>query len=55
MGLNAGNFTMGTGVLGDPVHYGTENTGIGYMALNATTTGHANTAIGNGALVMNTT
>lgn len=38
IGLNAGNFTMGTGNLADPVFYGTENVGIGANALIANTT-----------------
>lgn len=55
MGLGAGNFSMGTGILADPVFYGTENVGIGASTLAANTTGYSNTAIGHTALSLNTT
>ncbi|MDQ7778189.1 MAG: hypothetical protein RDV41_00575, partial [Planctomycetota bacterium] len=45
IGTGAGNLTIsGTG----------RNTGVGYRALNATTTGYDNTAVGDGALNSNT-
>ena len=55
IGLNAGNFTMGTGNLAHPVFYGTENVGIGANALIANTTWYSNTAIGHTTLWSNTT
>ncbi|MDQ5968834.1 MAG: hypothetical protein QG561_1096 [Patescibacteria group bacterium] len=54
IGLGAGNFTMGTGILADPVFYGTENVAIGASTLAANTTGYSNTAVGHTSLTANT-
>jgi len=51
IGVGSGNLTM-TGSVGGQ---GSENTGIGYQALNENTTGYRNTATGRSALRFNTT
>ena len=48
VGLQAGNFTMGSGATA--VYHGSQNTGIGYQTLKSLTTGYQNTAIGRNAL-----
>ena len=50
MGVSAGNFTM-TWSTGNQSSF---NTGVGYSALNANTTGYLNTALGYDALKSNT-
>lgn len=46
LGLDAGNFNSGTG----PNYNGSNNTGLGFYALHAISTGYANTAVGSYAL-----
>ena len=53
IGINAGNFTMGSTATAG--HQSSNNTGIGYYALNANTLGEFNVAIGANALQNNTT
>lgn len=53
LGLGAGNFTLGTG--GGSTDLASYNTGIGYGALAALTTGHSNVAIGESAASLMTT
>ena len=53
IGINAGNFTMGSGATA--VHHGSYNTGVGTQALYSNTTGYSNSAIGMYALRLNTT
>lgn len=56
---SGGNVAIGDGVLsqldGTDTNYGEANTGVGYRALYANTTGYYNTAVGNLALTANTT
>ncbi len=52
IGLNAGNFTMGS--TATQTYHGSYNTGVGDYTLNNNTTGYANTANGYGALRYNT-
>lgn len=53
LGLRAGNFTQSPS--GGNSYLASTNTGIGYQALMALTTGYHNTAVGPGALQSNTT
>ena len=53
LGLNAGNFTMGS--TATSVSQGSYNTGVGNCALCANTTGYRNSALGYGSLYSNTT
>ena len=52
LGVEAGNFTMTAPVGSYEASY---NTGIGYQALDALTTGRQNTAVGDKAMTANTT
>ena len=52
VGVNAGNFTMGS--TATAAYQSSHNTGIGYYALNANTTGADNAAVGYLALQPNT-
>ncbi len=53
VGEGAGNFTMGS--TATETYHGSYNTGVGYQALQANTTGFYNTANGVSALYSNTT
>ena len=53
LGLDAGNFTMGS--IASAVHMASNNTGIGYNALNDLTNGYGNVAVGSLALTKDTT
>jgi hypothetical protein len=53
VGVNAGNFTMGSGAT--LIFHGSYNTAIGYQTLYSNTTGYYNTANGVQALSSNTT
>src|SRR3989339_608750 len=48
VGLQAGNFTMGSGATA--VYHGSQNTGIGYQTLKSLTAGYNNTALGSNVL-----
>ncbi len=52
VGVNSGNFTMGSGALN--VYEGSFNTGIGSHTLTANTSGYSNVALGYEALISNT-
>jgi hypothetical protein len=56
IGQQAGNFTMGCSPnCGSHANYGSHNAAIGYLSLNANTTGSDNTASGADSLNSNTT
>jgi hypothetical protein len=53
IGINAGNFTMGS--TATETYHGSNNTAMGYASLRSNTTGYANTANGYRSLYANTT
>ncbi|GAI65368.1 unnamed protein product, partial [marine sediment metagenome] len=54
VGVNAGNFTMGSTVTPTATYSASYNTAVGYGNLQANTTGYSNTAIGYRVLYNNT-
>jgi hypothetical protein len=53
LGINAGNFTMGS--TATETYHASENTGVGYYALNSLTVGYDNTALGKHSMLATTT
>lgn len=53
IGINAGNFTMGS--TATETYHGSNNTAMGYASLRSNTTGYKNTANGYQSLLSNTT